>query len=170
MNFRSSYGETITGESWIMRDMWQTTNITYGANLGFASSPKKLKSSGIRRILERALWEQGLRKPLRSGEKRHEWKAAHGFRKFYKTRTEQAMKPINVEITMGHNIGVSGSYYKPTEKEVLLDYLNAIDLLTINEQNRLRRKIEKLEIEKSRMDIMSRQIQEIQKSLTRAVT
>ena len=42
------------------------------------------------------------------------------------------MKSINVEITMGHNIGVSGSYYKPSEKEVLEDYLKAIDLLTIN--------------------------------------
>ena len=42
------------------------------------------------------------------------------------------MKPINVEITMGHNIGVSQSYYKPTEREVMEDYLKAIDSLTIN--------------------------------------
>jgi len=33
------------------------------------------------------------------------------------------MRPINVEITMGHDIGISGSYYKPTEKEVLEDYV-----------------------------------------------
>ena len=45
---------------------------------------------------------------------------------------EQVMRPINVEITMGHDIGVSASYYKPTEKEVLEDYLKAVDLLTIN--------------------------------------
>lgn len=31
MEFRVSYGENITGESWVMRDIWQTTNITYGA-------------------------------------------------------------------------------------------------------------------------------------------
>jgi hypothetical protein len=42
------------------------------------------------------------------------------------------MRPINVEITMGHDIGISASYYKPTEKEVLDDYLKAVDLLTIN--------------------------------------
>ena len=42
------------------------------------------------------------------------------------------MKPINVEITMGHNIGVSASYYKPSEREVMEDYLKAIPLLTIN--------------------------------------
>ena len=33
---------------------------------------------------------------------------------------------------MGHDIGVSASYYKPTEREVLEDYLKAVDLLSIN--------------------------------------
>jgi integrase len=129
MDFRASYGEKITGESWVMRDIWQTTNITYGANLGLATCPKKLKSGGIKRLLERALWEQHVRHPLENGAKRHEWKAAHGFRKFYKSRAEQVMKPINVEITMGHNIGVSQSYYKPKEREILDDYLKAVPLL-----------------------------------------
>jgi integrase len=132
MDFRASYGEEITAESWLMRDIWQTTNIDYGAKLGLATVPKKLKSSGIKRLIERALWEQGIRQILAHGAKRHEWKAAHGFRKFYKSRAEQAMKPINVEITMGHDIGVSASYYKPTEREVLDDYLKAVDLLTIS--------------------------------------
>ena len=72
MDFRASYGETITGESWLMRDIWQTTNIDYGAKLGLATCPRKLKSSGIKRLLERALWEQGIRQPLREGTKRHE--------------------------------------------------------------------------------------------------
>lgn len=132
MEFRASYGEKITGDSFLMRDLWQTTNIDYGAKWGLATHPKKMKSSGIKRIIERALWEQGLRQPLKEGHKRHEWKAAHGFRKFYKTRTEQVMKPINVEMTMGHDIGLSASYYKPTDKEVLEDYLKAVDLLTVN--------------------------------------
>jgi DNA replicative helicase MCM subunit Mcm2 (Cdc46/Mcm family) len=42
------------------------------------------------------------------------------------------MKPINVELTMGHNIGISASYYKPRIHEVLEDYLKAVDLLTIH--------------------------------------
>jgi seryl-tRNA synthetase len=45
------------------------------------------------------------------------------------------MRPINVEITMGHNIGISASYYKPTENHVLEDYLKATDLLTISNDN-----------------------------------
>jgi hypothetical protein len=140
IDFRASYGEKISEESWVMRDIWQTTNIDYGAKWGLATNPKKLKSSDIKRLLERALWEQGIRQPLAQGAKRHEWKAAHGFRKFYKSRAEQVMRPINVEITMGHNIGISASYYKPTEKEVLEDYLKAVYLLTINGDKRVLQK------------------------------
>jgi hypothetical protein len=33
---------------------------------------------------------------------------------------------------MGHNIGLSASYYKPIEREVSDDYLKAVDVLTIN--------------------------------------
>jgi integrase len=145
MDFRTSYGERITNESWLMRDIWQTTNVGFGARLGLATIPKKLKSSGIKRLLERALWEQNIRQPLKEGEKRHEWKAALGFRKFYKTHAEQVMKPINVEITMGHNVGVSGSYYKPKEAEVLSDYLKAVDILTIsNDKMLIKKQVEAL--------------------------
>jgi len=132
MDFRASYGEKITGDSWLMRDLWQTTNMNYGAKWGLATSPKRLKSSGVKRLLERAVWEQGIRKPLVEGTNRHEWKIAHGYRKAFKSRAEQIMRPINVEITMGHDIGISSSYYKPTEREVLDDYIKAIPLLTIN--------------------------------------
>ena len=115
-----------------MRDIWQTTNVTYGAKWGLATAPKKLQSVAVKRLIERALWEQGVRKPLAEGKNRHEWKAAHGFRKFYKTRAEQRMRPSNVEITMGHDIGISKSYYKPTEGEILEDYLKAVEFLSVN--------------------------------------
>jgi len=144
MDFRQTYGEKITTKSWLMRDLWQTTNMNYGARWGLATNPKRLKSSGIKRLLERAIWEEGIRQPLKEGTKRHEWKAAHGFRKFYKTRAEQVMKPINVEITMGHDIGVSSSYYKPTQNEILEDYLKAISLLTIDNGNVLQNQIKEL--------------------------
>jgi hypothetical protein len=72
-------------------------------------------------------------KQLEKGQKRREWKIVHGYRKFFKSKAEQMMKPINVEILLGHNIGLSGAYYRPTEKEILNDYLKAIDELTINE-------------------------------------
>jgi hypothetical protein len=141
VDFRSSYGEKINGESWIMRDLWQTTNMNYGAKWGLATYPRKLQSVAIKRLLDRALWEQGIRHtPLPAGVKRHEWKTAHGHRKFYKTRAEQVMKPINVEATMGHDLGISESYWRPREDEVLQDYLKAVDLLTINDDKLTLRK------------------------------
>jgi hypothetical protein len=54
MDFRASYGENTTGESWLMRDIRQTTNVDYGTKSGLATCPKRLKSSGIKRLLERA--------------------------------------------------------------------------------------------------------------------
>jgi hypothetical protein len=131
MDFRISYGEKITGDSWLMRDLWQTTNQNYGARWGLATNPKKLQSIAIKRLLSRVLWEQGIRQALPPGVKRHEWKGAHGYRKAFKSRAEQVMRPANVEILMGHDIGISESYWRPTEHELLEDYLKAVPLLTI---------------------------------------
>jgi hypothetical protein len=135
MDFRASYGEKITGDSWLMRNLWQTTNMNYGAKWGLATNPKKLQSIAIKRLLDRALWEQGIRHTLAPGMKRHEWKGSHGYRKFYKSRAEQVMRPINVELTIGHDLGVSECYYKPNPRELLDDYLKAVPLLTINGDN-----------------------------------
>src|SRR5438093_1087404 len=43
------------------------------------------------------------------------------------------MKPINIETLLSHNIGISNSYYRPTENELLEDYLKSVDMLTIND-------------------------------------
>ncbi len=148
INFRKSYGEKIDTETWLMRDIWQTTNINYGAKWGLATVPRRLESVAIKRIIDRALRIQGIRTNLNNGQKRHEFKAVHGFRKFFKTRTEQIMKPIHVELLMGHSTGISDSYYRPKEKEILDDYLKTTDSLTINSDNlTLKKQVLKLEEE-----------------------
>jgi uncharacterized coiled-coil protein SlyX len=133
MDFRASYGEEITGESLLMRDLWETSNIKYDAKKGLATNPKPWKSHSIERTLSRALLEQNLRQPLRNGDRRHEFKTAHGFRKFFKTYAEQVMKPLNVELLMNHDPGISECYWRPKEQEVLQEYMTAMKLLTIND-------------------------------------
>lgn len=161
MDHRSQYGEDITKDSWLMRDIWQTSNMKYGAKFGLASDPKQLKVHGIKNLINRALWEQGVRENLRAGERRHEFKMVHGFRKFFKTMAEQKMSPANVEILLNHDIGVSGSYYKPIEHQLLQDYVKAIDLLTINEENRLSRHVIELgEINKDNEYLINRKLRE----------
>jgi hypothetical protein len=144
IDFRTSCGEQITDESFVIRDTWQCTNVRRMNKGGLAAYPKQLKSSGIRTLIGRALWEQGIRENLEDGERRHEFKTLHGFRKFYKTQTEKIMKSINIEFTMGHDLGITNSYYRPTEREVLADYLKAVDLLTIEEEHRLYKRIKEL--------------------------
>jgi integrase len=147
IDFRRKSGEIINSDSWVMRNLWDN-RVTKGK--GWITIPKKLKSSGVKALVENAIWTQGLRKKLPPGKRRHEFQADHGFRKFFKMRAEQVMRPINVEILMSHSTGVSDSYYRPIEKDLLDDYEHAIDLLTINNDKiALQKQIEKL-TEKSR--------------------
>ena len=86
---------------------------------------------------------QRLAIPLPKGVKRREWKSGHGYRKLFKTRAEQVMKPANVELLSGRDIGVSGSYYKPTQKELLEDYLKA-DLIINQDTKKLEKQFNEL--------------------------
>jgi hypothetical protein len=130
MKYRESSGEVINDNSWLMRDLWDT-RVPQGR--GLVTHPKKLASLGIKRLLERAIWAQHLRKKLEPGKKRHPYQACHSYRKWFKTRCEMSgMKPINIEKLLNHSTGISDSYYRITPSELLEDYLKAVDYLTIN--------------------------------------
>jgi hypothetical protein len=135
ISYRETSGELINKDSWVMRDLWDT-RVAQGR--GLVTKPKKLASLGVKRLMERAIWAQGLRKKLEPGKKRHPYQANHSLRKWFKTRCEIAgMKPINIEKLMNHSIGISNSYYRATENEILEDYLKAVDQLTINGDSKI---------------------------------
>ena len=108
--------------------------------------PQKIKIDAIKAIIIRALYEQGVREALPEGQRRHEFKGAHGFRKFFKTHAEQFMNHSNVELLLGHSAdALQASYYKPTEKDVLSDYLKAVDVLSIDyDKNTLTKQVAEL--------------------------
>jgi integrase len=150
MDFRKLYGEQITGESWVIRNNFAVADLKRERTTPAAAASKKHKGGGnnrrtttlkrldnksIGRLLMRALYEQGLRESLEEGKTRHEFKAAHGFRKYFKTRAEQVMNRLNVEYLLGHSIGLNSNYYRPTEQELLTDFLKAVPSLTIHDQN-----------------------------------
>ncbi|QUC64166.1 hypothetical protein NsoK4_06890 [Nitrosopumilus sp. K4] len=97
--------------------------------------PKQIKQLKLKiqsqKLIERALWAQGIRKPLENGEKRHEFKADHGFRKYFKTMTEKHMKSLHVEMLMGHATGLADNYYRISEDEMLSEYLKAVPALSV---------------------------------------
>lgn len=142
MGYRKQCGENINLDSCIMRNRWDKKK---GYSRGLISIPKKLKATGVKRIIEDALWTQQVRTKLDGGKKRHEFQADHGFRKWFKTRCELAgMKSINIENLMGHSTGISDSYYRPTEHEIFQDYLRAVNSLTIDDANLLKNKVEQI--------------------------
>ena len=163
MDFRVEYGEKITDNSWLMRDLWNVEKFARG----LLSAPKQLKSLGIKRLMERALHAQGIRKGLQPGQKRYEFQADHGFRKFFKTHAEQVMRPINVEILMGHSTGVSDSYYRPNENELLSDYQNAIPELTVLKENRIALDSEKLQANSSDIQETKNEIANLKEEIRR---
>jgi hypothetical protein len=55
------------------------------------------------------------------------------------------MKPINIEKLLSHSTGISDSYYRATEQELLDDYLKTMHSLIIDERNKLKKRIDKLE-------------------------
>jgi hypothetical protein len=156
IDFRKLHGEEITGESWLMRDTWQKIDRKHGHRIGLARFPKKLNSISIRNMLYEAWKVQGVRDKLSEPDKkRHEFKSSHGFRKFFETRCQQArMNHNNIKLLMDHSLGESQNYHKPSESELLEDYLNAVNLLTIGEENRLKKKIIELTEKQDEITLM----------------
>jgi hypothetical protein len=71
------------------------------------------------------------------------------------------VNPEAKEMLLGHSIGLSDSYYRPDANEILQEYVKAVDLLTINEENRLRRKVEILEVKADEIAKLQLTIDEI---------
>ena len=157
IDFRKSNGEIFSGDSWLMRDIWNIQKFSRG----LVTLPKKLQATGIKRLIERALKSQGIRNKLPPGKRRYEFQTDHGFRKFFKTHAEQKMKPINVEVLMNHSTGISDSYYRPNENELLKDYLNAVPELTLSKENRVLNDSEKLRTHGSEIDHLKEEIRKI---------
>ena len=158
MDFRASYGEKITGESWLMRDTWQKIDTRYGNNIGMINYPKQLKSTGIKSLMDRAIRTQKLDVKLKDGTNhntRREWKALHGFRKYFNTTLANAgIHQLTKEILMGHDIGLDKSYFRPTDSDLLKEYLKAVDNLTINEEFRLKQQVVELKEKQNEIELM----------------
>jgi hypothetical protein len=152
MDYRKQCGENITLDSWLMRNRWYKKK---GYSRGLIRVPLKLQSAGVKRIIEDALWTQQIRKKLDGGKKRHEFQSDHGFRKWFRTRSELAgMKPINTEYLMGHSTGINDSYYRPTENEIFQDYLKALNSLTIENTNLLKSRMEEISHKNTNSEII----------------
>jgi hypothetical protein len=64
-----------------------------------------------------------------------------------------------------HNTGLDSSYFRPSEKQVLEEYLKAEPYLTISNELRLQTKVETLQIEKDSFLALRQELDELKKIL-----
>lgn len=165
LDMRSRYGEKLADDSFLIREQFDIRDHFA------ASKSKQITHKSIQWKLITLAERCGIRKREYAGDRkistiRHDVMIAHGFRKFFTTRLVKArVNPEVREMLLGHKIGLASCYYKPTEDEMFAEYEKAIDLLTINEENRLRKKVEMLTIEKSKADFALSQIEDVKKQL-----
>ena len=111
--------------------------------------------TAIVRFIKNLLLQTGLRTvPLETEKhRRYDIMMTHGFRKFFQTTAvTSGMSLLYSEMLMGHTSGglALESYVRPSENDLLegndkmIGYIGVIDSLTINEENKLRRKVETL--------------------------
>jgi hypothetical protein len=101
----------------------------------------------------------------------------HGFRKFFKTTCITAgMNPLYSEYVMGHRSGLTKSYFKPSDTELLegndkaLGYTAVIPYLTINateeENTKLKQELSQLKQDHSKeWELMRQQVAEIKQKM-----
>jgi integrase len=100
-----------------------------------------------------------------TGQSRNAIPAVHGLRKF--GITQMAKSGIDEEkrkILSGHTIGVQKKYVELTDEDLLQQYLKAINNLTINEENRLKSKVEVLEEKNKEIDKLKQDMSEMKET------
>lgn len=124
---RENIGEKVTPNSHVFVTLTNVDNFR-------PEAVKPISVSSMKNLLGRHLRKLGMRSVIHEARDYHsfDFKQAHGFRKFFKTRMEmKGVKPIITEMLMGHTLGVSSSYMKPSEKEMMEEYVKAIPGLTV---------------------------------------
>jgi integrase/recombinase XerD len=156
LEYRKRYGEKLTPKSPVFRDQFDRNDPTSVHDV------KPLALRAAERLISRTIEKSGIRTVERitelHGEKgkiRKNVRLTAGFRKFFDTQLIYArVEPRTKEIFLGHSIGLDDHYFKPGENYVLQEFLKAVDNLTVNEENRLRKEVVKLSQKNSELESM----------------
>jgi integrase len=156
LKYRERCGERLTPKSPLFRDQFDREDIVS------VHIVKPLKLRTVERLISRTIEKSGIRTVERTtelhsekGKIRKNVKLTVGFRKFFDTQMIYAkVEQRTKELFMGHSIGLDDHYFSPIDSYVLQEYLKAVDYLTINEENRLRLKLDEITKKKDEIETM----------------
>jgi hypothetical protein len=145
LDFRKQNGEKINAESPLIRDLWAGDR----GGKGEVHLPRRLKSTGVKRILEDAwIANPSLRGVRKDGQKRFEIKATHFGRKFFETCALKAgLEPWQVKIFRGDILPTDLGYQGFAEEDLTAIYLDAMPSLSIYEEGVSRGSLHGAEVE-----------------------
>ena len=152
LDMRSRYGEKLTDNSPLIREQFDIRDkFAIPVAKGIGRSALIWKLEDIAR---------------RSGVRTMQVPIAHGFRKFYTNQLIKSNVKAEVRLRLeGHSIGITDHYWRPSEEDMYLEYQKATNALTINEENRLKNRIEKLEVEKSQLELLTKDVEMLKRKM-----
>jgi site-specific recombinase XerD len=140
-----------------------------------ARHPKPMSLQGLRVALNSHLVKSGLRQiehPTENNKANYckriskTISLSNGFRKHViSTFIEAQLNHEIRELIVDHASGLDSSYFRPTEKQVLEEYLKAEPLLTTDPAMKLQKKVETLEVEKASWLAMREELDGIKHTL-----
>ena len=154
LEYRKKHGEQLKGNSPLIREQFPTTDKLK------INNPRHLTSRAIRTMINDVLIKYtNLRKKLnfdyenKRKEGKNPTKLTHAFRKFFHTECAKAgVYPDYIELMLGHKLPGVRSHYMIPDINTLLEgtketkgYIAALDVLTINDENRLSKQVQELQ-------------------------
>jgi integrase len=133
---------------------------------------KPITYNGLKMALTLHLVRSGLREvehPTEHNRRvRKNITLANGFRKHViSTFIEAGLNHEIRELLVDHATGLDASYFRPTEKQVLEQYLLAEPLLTIDPSLRLSQEVETLKVEKNSWDQLRQEVDALKELLSK---
>jgi site-specific recombinase XerC len=148
---RTMAGEQLTANSPLIRDAFDSVN---------AGQPKPVTLAALDMIFTRLTRSVGIRpKEKKEGKKRqvrHDVMLLHGVRKYVNHALVNAgCNVIAKELLIGHAApGLEGSYLRPTEEELLAEFVKGIPALSLSQESELRQQVDKLRVEIADIDVL----------------
>ncbi len=141
LKYRKSQGEKVTDESWLIRDKFALFSKK-------TNKPRPSSFQSINKQMRFLITKAGL--PF------EELQPDHSLRKFFNTALKNSDVAFTFkELLMGHSVKLDNVYYdkdnEKSQQKILLEYMKAIDALTINDEYRLRKQI--VEYEEKMKDV-----------------
>ncbi len=153
LKFRERCGEKITGDSPLLRKDFDSDFHESARNKVFP-----IKAHSVSMALFHLLVKIGIRTIDHvNSRNRKDVKLTHGFRKFFETQLVNAnIHETIIRKLTGHsdNANLTQLYSRQTEEEMLNEYEKAVDNLTINSENRLKRELKASQEKQDEISLM----------------